>query len=76
MKILGVTISKITKYENGKKVSHLEITEIALIYSNIVGSDYQRLSFVPNKSFGQLLDIAPKSLIFFETFKSLWIFIH
>ena len=62
MKILGSTKSKITKDENGENVSHLEITEVILFYCNIVKNDYQEDSrvlytFVPNKSFGQLLDI-------------------
>ena len=41
---------------------HLEITEVILVVCNIVNNDYQQDSkvlyaFVPNKSFGQLLDI-------------------
>ena len=36
MKLLGSTKSKITKDKNGKKVSHLEILELALIHCNIV----------------------------------------
>ena len=43
-------------------MTHLEITEVVLIHYNIVNNDYQQgsralYSFVPNKSFGQLLDI-------------------
>ena len=58
--------SEITKDENGKNVSHLEITEVVLIYCNIVNKDYQQNSkvlhkFFQNKSFGQLLYILPKS---------------
>ena len=54
---------------------NLEITEVVLIYCNIVNNDYQQDSrvlytFVPNKSFGQLLDISPKNLIFLKTFNS------
>ena len=54
---------------------NLEITEVVLIYCNIVNNDYQQdsrvlYSFVPNKSFGQLLDISPKNLIFLKTFNS------
>ena len=43
----------------------VEITEVALIHCNVVNnSSYQQNSralytFVPNKSFGQLLDISP-----------------
>ena len=69
MKLLGSNESKITKDENGENVPHLEITEVVLIHCNIVNNDYQQDSrvlytFVPNKSFGQLLDISPKNFIF------------
>ena len=64
MKLLGSTKIKITKDENGENVSNLEITEVVLVHSNIVNSDYLQDSralhkFVPNKSFGKLLDILP-----------------
>ena len=41
---------------------HLEITEVVLVDCNTVNNDYQQdlkvlYTFVPNKSFGQLLDI-------------------
>ena len=54
---------------------HLEITEVVLIHSNIVNNDYQQDSrvlytFVPNKSFGQLLDMSPKNFTFLKTFNS------
>ena len=45
-----------------KKVPHLENTEVILVHCNTVKNDYQHDSrvlytFVPNKPFGQLLDI-------------------
>ena len=46
MKLLGSTKSKITKNENGENVSHLEITEVVLIHSNIVNNDYQQNSCI------------------------------
>ena len=54
---------------------HLEITEVVLVHCNIVNNDYQQNSrdldtFVPNKPFGQLLDILPKKFIFLKTFNS------
>ena len=69
MKLLGSTKSKITKYKNGENASYLEITEVVLIHCNVVDNSYRQSSrvlytFVPNKSFGQLLDISLKSLIF------------
>ena len=47
---------------------HLEITEVVLVHCNIVNNDYQQDSrvlytFIPNKSFGHLLDISPKKFI-------------
>ena len=64
MKLLGYTKSKITKDENGKNVPCLEITEVVSVHCNNANNDYQQDSnilyaFVPNKSFGQLLDISP-----------------
>ena len=68
IKLLESTKSKITKEENGKNVLHLEITEIVLMHCNISNNNYQQDSrllhifvFVPNKSFGQLLNISPKN---------------
>ena len=42
MKLLRSTESKITKDKNGENVSHLEITEVALIHCNIVNNYYQQ----------------------------------
>ena len=75
MKLLGSNKSKITRDKNGKRVPHLEINKVVLIQCDIVNNDYQQDSrvlytFVPNKSFGQLLDISPKHLIFLKTFDS------
>ena len=73
IKLLGSTKSKITK--NVESVPNLEITEVVLIHCNIVNNNYQRNSrvlytFVPNKSFGHLLDISPKNLIYLKRFNS------
>ena len=70
MKLIGITNSKITKGENGENVLYLEITEAVLVHCNIIDNDYQQdprvlCTFVPNKLFGQLLNILPKTLIFF-----------
>ena len=71
MKLLGSTKSKITKDKNGENVSHLETTDVVLIHCNIVNNNYQQNSrilytFVPNKSFDQLLDISPKNFYIFK----------
>ena len=75
MKLLGSTENKITKDKNGENVPHLEITEVVLVHCNIANYDYQQVSrvlylFVPNKSFGQLLEISPTNFIFLKTFNS------
>ena len=73
MKLFGSTTNKITKDKNGENVQHLEITEVVLVHCNIVNNDYQHDSrvlytFVPNKSFGSLLEISPTYHIFLKTF--------
>ena len=65
---MGALKSSITKNENGADVLHLEITEVELVHCNIFNNNYQKnprflYTFVPNKSFGQLLDISPKDLL-------------
>ena len=72
MKLLGSTENKIVKDKNSENVQHLETTEVVLVHCNIVNYDYQQGSrvlytFVPNKPFGSLLEISPKSHIFFNT---------
>ena len=69
MKLLGSTENKLTKDKNGENVPHLEIMGVALVHCNIVSDDYQQDSrvlytFVPNKSFGSLLNISPTNHIF------------
>ena len=53
---------------------HLEITELVLVYCNLVNNDYQQDSriytFVPNKPFGSLLEILPRKHIFLEILNS------
>ena len=73
MKLLGSTKNKITKDKNGENVPHLETTEAVLVHFDIVNNDYQQDSivlytFVPNKLFGNLLEISPKYYIFLKTF--------
>ena len=67
--------SKITKDKNGENVPRLEVFELVLVHSNLVNNDYQQDSrilyaFVPNKTFGSLLEILPTNHVFLETFNS------
>ena len=65
IELIGCTKKKITKDDNGENVPHLEITKVILVHCNIFNNDYQQDSrvlytFVPNRSFGQLLDMSQK----------------
>ena len=56
-------------------VSYLEISEVVLVHCNIVNNNYQQHSkvlyaFVPNKSFGQLLDILYQNFVLSKKFVS------
>ena len=75
MKLLGSAENKINKDKNGENVPHLEIVEIVLVHCNLVNNDYQQNSrilytFVPNKTFGSLLEISPPNHAFLKTFNS------
>ena len=64
MKLLGSTKKVVDKDKNGGNVPKLESAEVVLVHCNLVKNDYGHvskalLSFVPNKKFGQLLNISP-----------------
>ena len=64
MKLLGSTNKVVEKDKNGEDVPKLESVEVVLVHCNLVKNDYQHaskvlFSFVPNKQFGQLLNISP-----------------
>ena len=68
MELLESTISKI----NIKIIKN--ITGLILVHCNIVNNENQQDSrvlytFVPNKSFCQLLDISSKNIVFLKTHK-------
>ena len=75
MELLGSTENKITKDKKGEDLLHLEITEVLLVHCNIVNNDCQQDSrvlhtFVPNKTFGSLMEISPANHIFLKSFNS------
>ena len=79
MKLLGNTKSEINIDEILENVPHLEITEVVLMHCNIIINHYQQESrdlytFVPNKSFGQLLHIYPKNFIVLKTFNQYFMY--
>ena len=65
LKLLGST----------KNVPKLESVEVILVHCNLVKNDYQHaskalFSFVPNKQFGQLLNISPHVFTMMNTFNT------
>ena len=75
MKLLGSNESKVTKDKNDENVPHLEAFELVLVHCSLVNNDYQQDSrilytFVPNKSFGSLLEISPANHIVLKTVNS------
>ena len=75
MKLLGSTVSKINKDKNGENVPNSEVVEGVLAHCNLANNNYQQESrilytFVPNKTFGSLLEISPRNHVFLKTFNS------
>ena len=62
IKLLGSTKKDVEKDKDGENVPKLESDEVVLVHCNLVKNDYQHtskvlFSFVPNKQFGQLINI-------------------
>ena len=73
MRLLGSTKKDVDADKNSKNVPKLEsLEEVLLVHCNLVKNHYQHLSkflfsFVPNKQFGQLINISPHSLTMMNT---------
>ena len=72
MKLLGNTKEDVDKDKNRENVPKLEIVEVVLVHCNLVKNDYQHTSkvlftFVPNKKFGQLINISPHAFTMMNT---------
>ena len=72
MKLLGSTKKDVDLDKNSEDVPKLESVEAVLVHCNLVKNDYQHtskvlFSFVPNKQFGQLINIPPHSLTMMNT---------
>ena len=62
MRLLGSTKRGVDKDKDDENVPKLESAEVALVQCNLTKNDYQYTSkvlftFVPNKQFGQLINI-------------------
>ena len=72
MRLLGNTKKDVNADKNSENVPKLESVEVVLVHRNLVKNDYQHtskvlFSFVPNKQFGQLINISPHSLTMTNT---------
>ena len=72
MKLLGSTKKVADKDKNGENVPRIESVEVALVHCNLVESDYQHTSkvlftFVPNKKFGEIINISPHAFTMMNT---------
>ena len=81
MKLLGSTKKDIDKDKNGENVPKLESVEVVLDHCNLVKNDYQHTSkvlftFVPNKKFGQLINISLHSLTMMNIVKTEFSFVE
>ena len=72
MRLLGSTKKDVDANKNSEKVPKLESAEVVLAHCNWVKNDCQHsskvlFSFVPNKQFGELINISPNSLTMMNT---------
>ena len=72
MKLLGSTKKGVDSDKNSENVPKSESVEVVLVHCNLVKNDYQHtskvlFSFVPNKQFGQLINVLPYSLTMMNT---------
>ena len=81
MKLLGSTKKDVDSDKNSENVPKLKSVEVVLVHCNLVKNDYQHtskvlFSFVPNKQFGQLINISPHSLTMMNTVNTEFSFIE
>ena len=70
--MLGSTKKDVGKDKNGETMPKLESAEVVLVHFNLLKNDCQHtskvlFSFVPNKQFGQLINISPHCLMMVNT---------
>ena len=81
MKLLGSTKRDVDQDKDGEDMPKLESAEVVLVHCNLVNNNYQQTSkvlftFVPNKQFGQLINILPYSLTMLSTTNTEFLFIE
>ena len=81
MRLLGSTKKDVDANKNGEIVPKLESVEVVLMHCNLVKNDYQHsskvlFSFVPNKQFGQLINVSPNTLTMMNTVNTEFSFVE
>ena len=81
MKLFGSTKKDVDKDKDGENVPKLKSVAVVLVHCNLVKNDYQHtskvlFSFVPNKQFGQLINISPHSLMMMNTVNTEYSFVE
>ena len=81
MKLLRNTKKDVDQDKNGEDVPKLKSVEVLLVHCNLLNNNYQQASkvlftFVPNKQFGQLINIASCSLTMLSTTNTKFSFIE
>ena len=81
MRLWGSTKKDVDADKNSEIVPKLESAEVVLVHCNLVKNDYWHsskvlFSIVPNKQFGQLINISPNSLTMINTVNTEFNFIE
>ena len=81
MKLLGSGKKDVAKDKDGENVPKLESAKVILVHCSQVRNDYQHgskvlFTFVPNKQFGQLINISQNSLTMMNTIKTEFSFVE
>ena len=79
--MLGGSKKDVDQGKNEEGVPNLESVEVVLVPCNLVNNNYQQASkvlftFVPNKQFGQLINILPHSVTMLGTTNTEFSFIE
>ena len=81
MKLLVSTKKDVNSDKKSENVPKLESVEVVLVHCNLVENDFQHsskvlFSFVPNKQFGDLINILPNTLTMMNTINTEFSFVE
>ena len=81
MKLFGSAKKDVVKDKNGENVPKLESVDVVLVHCNLFKNDNLHtakflVTFVPNKQFGQLVNISPHSLTMMNTVNTKFSFVE